>query len=316
MKKPLHILFVEDNPDDVDLSLAELRRAGVDPQWKRVETEEDYLKALESRPEIILSDYAMPQFSGPRALELLKESGLDIPFIIVSGTIGEDMAVQMMKLGASDYLIKDRLVRLGEAVGHALEEYRLRKERRLSEQALRESRAKLDAALASMTDAVFISDAEGRFIEFNDAFASFHRFKDKSECAKKFADYPDILEVFMADGTPAPVEMWAVPRALRGEKVTNAEYTLRRRDTGETWVGSYSFGPIRDKGGAIVGSVVVGRDITGNKKVSEELHKQLDELRRWHEATLGREERILELKKEVNELLARLHQPHRYSTST
>ena len=110
--------------------------------------------------------------------------------------------------------------------------------------------------MASMTDAVFISDAEGRFIDFNDAFATFHRFKSKDECAKTFAEYPDVLDVFMANGELAPLDQWAVPRALRGETVTNAEYTLRRKDTGETWVGNYSFGPIRDKDGKIVGSVV------------------------------------------------------------
>jgi PAS domain S-box-containing protein len=139
--------------------------------------------------------------------------------------------------------------------------------------ALQEGRAKLDAALASMTDAVFISDVQGRFIEFNEAFATFHKFRNKDECAKTFAEYPDILDVFMADGELAPLDMWAVPRALRGETATNAEYTLRRKDTGETWVGSYSFGPIRDEGGAIVGSVVVGRDISEHKRAEKALRE-------------------------------------------
>ncbi len=145
--------------------------------------------------------------------------------------------------------------------------------RKKMETDLRESRAKLEAALASMTDAVFISDAKGRFINFNDAFATFHRFGSKDECSRTFAEYPDILDVFMADGEPAPLDQWAVPRALRGETVTNAEYTLRRKDTGETWVGSYSFGPIRDKDGVIAGSVIVGRDITELKKSEQELRR-------------------------------------------
>lgn len=147
-------------------------------------------------------------------------------------------------------------------------------ERRRAEEAIRESRAKLQAALASMTDAVFISDALGQYIEFNDAFASFYRFRSKDECAGTFAEYPKILDVFMADGSPAPVDMWAVPRALRGETVANAEYTLRRKDTGEIWVGSYSFSPIRDKDGVIVGAVVVARDITEIKKAAEALTRQ------------------------------------------
>jgi PAS domain S-box-containing protein len=146
-------------------------------------------------------------------------------------------------------------------------------ERKQAEAALAASRAKLEAALASMTDAVFISDTEGRFIEFNDAFATFHKFKTKAECAKTFAEYPDILDVFLASGDPAPVEQWAVPRALRGETGTNVEYSLRRKDTGETWVGSYSFAPVRDPSGAIVGSVVVGRDITAQKLATESLRQ-------------------------------------------
>lgn len=144
-------------------------------------------------------------------------------------------------------------------------------ERKRAEAALLASKAQLDAAIASMTDAVFISDSEGRFIEFNEAFATFHRFRTKEECAKTFAEYPAFLEVFMADGKPASLEQWAVPRALRGETVKNAEYTLRRSDTGETWVGSYSFAPIRDRNGAIVGSVVAGRDITDQKQADAAL---------------------------------------------
>ena len=138
-------------------------------------------------------------------------------------------------------------------------------DRLMAEEATRASRAKLAAALQSMQDAVFISDTEGRFLEFNDAFASFHRFKDKAECARTFAEYPDLLDVALPDGTLVPVERWAVPRALRGETVAGAEYGLLRKDTGERWVGSYNFGPIRDAAGAIVGSVVVARDITAAK---------------------------------------------------
>ena len=146
-------------------------------------------------------------------------------------------------------------------------------ERRRTEEALRASTAKLEAALASMTDAVFISDAGGRFTHFNDAFATFHRFRNKEECATTLAEYPEFLDVFLANGEPAPLEQWAVSRALRGETATNAEYTLRRRDTGETWEGSYSLAPIRDTAGAIVGSVVVGRDITERKRAETALRE-------------------------------------------
>ncbi|MDR3629899.1 MAG: PAS domain S-box protein, partial [Desulfocapsaceae bacterium] len=155
-------------------------------------------------------------------------------------------------------------------------------ESKQKEEALRESRAWLEAALTSMPDAVFISDNAGRFVMVNDAFTSFHRFKHKSDCLNKISEYPDILEVFLPNGTLAPLEMWAVPRALRGETVMNAEYGLRRKDTGDTWFGSYNFGPIRDEHDAIVGSVVVGHDITDKKHAEEALLKTQQELKKSH----------------------------------
>jgi PAS domain S-box-containing protein len=116
-----------------------------------------------------------------------------------------------------------------------------------------------------MSDAVFISDAQGNFIEFNEAFATFHRFPDKNACLTVLADYPGILEVTF-DGSVAPMDAWAIPRALRGEAASNLEFGIRRTDTGEAWVGSYSFAPIRDPGGAIVGAVVAARDVTDHKR--------------------------------------------------
>jgi PAS domain S-box-containing protein len=183
------------------------------------------------------------------------------------------------RLGAGDLDVRTGLGGLAGSIGTLARAFddtaasvrNRTRERAQAEEALREREAQLEAALSSMADAVFISDAHGRFIHFNDAFATFHRFKSKEECAKNLAEYPDILEVYLDSGELAPLDQWAVPRALRGETAANAEYTLRRKDTGETWVGSYSFGPIRDKTGAIVGSVVSGRDITDRKQYEKAL---------------------------------------------
>jgi len=131
MPQKIKILIVEDNPADAELLVRELHRVEFDFDWQRVDTEPAYLAALNSGLHLILSDYEMPQFSGLRALELLKQQpALEIPFIIVSGTIGEEMAVAAMQRGAADYLLKDRITRLGPAVRRALQKVEEHGERR------------------------------------------------------------------------------------------------------------------------------------------------------------------------------------------
>ena len=146
-------------------------------------------------------------------------------------------------------------------------------QRKQTGQELLINRIKLETALASMTDAVFISNVEGQFINFNDAFATFHKFSNKAECLRTMNELTEILDMFKADGELLALEQWAVPRALRGETASNVEYTLRKRDTGETWVGSYSFAPIRNSAGEIIGSVVTARDITEQKHTEQKLRE-------------------------------------------
>jgi len=167
MATAINILLVEDSPDDADLVLRELRRAGFDPKWKRVETETDFLAEIKNSPDIILSDYVMPQFSGLRAAELLQKSLLDIPFILISGTVGEDVAVDAMKHGATDYLLKDRLTRLGVAVEHALEQKRLRDERNVIEDARRASEARYRTLFDYAPDGIVIADANSFYLDAN-----------------------------------------------------------------------------------------------------------------------------------------------------
>ena len=147
MPQPLRVLIVEDDPDDAELVLRELRRAGFEPEWHRVQTEQEYVDRLHPDVDIILSDYRLPGFGGQRALELLNEHGLSIPFIIISGTIGEDVAVEVMKLGAGDYLLKDRLGRLGLAVNQVLDQGRLHRERSQTQEELRRTHEQLQRLL-------------------------------------------------------------------------------------------------------------------------------------------------------------------------
>jgi two-component system, cell cycle sensor histidine kinase and response regulator CckA len=133
---PLRLLILEDNPSDAELALHALRRAGYNPTAARVETEQDFRDNLTPALEVILADFSLPGFDAVRALEIVHDSGLDIPLIIVSGTIGEERAVDVMRRGASDYIIKDRLGRLGQAVAHVLDKKARRDETRLAERRL------------------------------------------------------------------------------------------------------------------------------------------------------------------------------------
>src|SRR5947209_1622407 len=108
MTTPIHVLIVEDQHDDAELMLLELRRAGFEPVAQRAETAQEYLEAIDQPLDLILSDFTLPGFNGLEALRLLRQRGLDIPFLFVSGTLGEDQAVAAMQEGAADYLLKDR----------------------------------------------------------------------------------------------------------------------------------------------------------------------------------------------------------------
>jgi PAS domain S-box-containing protein len=134
---------------------------------------------------------------------------------------------------------------------------------------LSESRAKFQAALFSMKDSVIITDTEGRFLEFNDAYVTLYRFKSREECVRSFSDFTNLFEVRAIDGEPLSNEMFPTWRALRGETGTNVEYRYLRKDTGESWIGSLSFGPVRAEDGSITGAVITARDVTDRKRAEE-----------------------------------------------
>ena len=130
VSQPLRLLLVEDSAFDADVIIRALRANGYEPHAHIVETEPDYLTALDEAPDIVLSDYNLPAFDGLRALDLLLKRKPEIPFILVSGTIGDELAVESLRRGATDYLLKDRLGRLGAAVERALEIRRVKDEQR------------------------------------------------------------------------------------------------------------------------------------------------------------------------------------------
>ena len=137
---PMRILFVEDVPADAEIASRELQKGGIQFKSVRVDTKEEFLKALEEfRPDIIISDYTMPGFDGMQALILAKEYEAGIPFIMLTGSINEETAVECMKAGATDYILKDRMKRLPFAVNEALEQKKIRLEKEKADSALRES---------------------------------------------------------------------------------------------------------------------------------------------------------------------------------
>ncbi|HWP24188.1 MAG TPA: PAS domain S-box protein, partial [Candidatus Binatia bacterium] len=167
-KRRLRVLIVEDSEDDALLVSRELRHAGYDLAFERVETAESMNAALRREPwDVIIADYTLPKFSGMAALELLKSTGRDIPFIIVSGSIGEDLAVAAMRAGAHDYLMKGNIKRLVPSIERELRDAEGRRERRLAEAALRESEARKAAIFDSALDPIVLIDHAGKIIEFN-----------------------------------------------------------------------------------------------------------------------------------------------------
>src|SRR5206468_2007391 len=156
MGRPHRVLIVEDSEDDALLLVRELGSRGYEPIVERVETADDMRAALNRRSwDIVVSDYSMPSFSGPAALSVLKESHLDIPFIIVSGTIGEETAVDAMRAGAQDFMIKGKLARLLPAIERGIREAESRREG-IAERARNE--AERDRLLNELREAVRVRD--------------------------------------------------------------------------------------------------------------------------------------------------------------
>lgn len=170
MKKKLHLLLCEDDEMDAGLVIRQLEKEDFNVEWERVDTADALTNALAQRQwDIVLSDFNIPGFGGVQALAIVKRSGSDIPFILVSGAIGEETAVEMMKKGASDYLMKGNLQRLGEAVKRELEEFRVRKAKEEAESIIRANEEKYRAVIDNSLYAIFLAPPAGYIQESNPA---------------------------------------------------------------------------------------------------------------------------------------------------
>jgi PAS domain S-box-containing protein len=169
MKAPLRVLLVEDSEDDAHLLLRNLERSDYQIVHQRVETAEALTSALDQQSwDFLFCDYTLPHFSGQRALEIVRKRDLDLPFIFVSGTLGEDVAVQAMRAGAQDYVMKNNLTRLVPAMKRELGEANVRRQRREAEEEMRSSEYKYRNLFESLSDAAFLIDADsGQIFDTN-----------------------------------------------------------------------------------------------------------------------------------------------------
>jgi two-component system cell cycle sensor histidine kinase/response regulator CckA len=193
---PFHLVLLEDSADDAEMLIRELRRAGVDCLPRHVDTETAFLAALDPVPDVILADYRMPGFGALAALRELAARALDLPVIVVSGTIGEEAAVECLREGATDYLLKDRLGRLGQAVRNAVGQARLRSEQRRLAAALRASAEHYRLLFEESPHPIWLVDAETlRFVEVNRQAVSLYGYSRDEFLAMTLLEIRPVVEI-------------------------------------------------------------------------------------------------------------------------
>lgn len=304
----LRLLLVEDSPDDALFILRELRRGGYAVSHERVETAQGMLAALESAEwDLVISDHAMPNFSAPAALELLRFGGWpDLPFVIVSGHIGEDAAVKIMKAGAQDYVSKDNLARLAPAVERELEDAEERRQRRHAQEALKTAEEKYRGIFENAVEGIFQSSIDGRLVTANPMMARIFGHDSPEELIAAAHD-------ISGRGYVEPAMREEFTRRLEHEgKVFEFEARLYRKDRSVIWV-SINARAIRSGSEEVIGFEGTLEDITERKEAEAELRRSLDRLVALHEAgimlgsTLEPEEigtRLLEIMRRISGLTA------------
>jgi len=266
MDASLNILIVDDSPVDAELLVEVLRAGGFVFEWTRVETEPDFLAALEKRPDIVLSDFSMPSFNGLRAAELMRKSGFEIPFILLSGTMGEELAVEAMKHGASDYLLKNRVDRLGPAVRRALEQKKIREEQRRTNAELVWKTAFLEAQVDSALDGILVVDAHGKRILQNQRLIQIFKIPDaivNDQNDSVLFDYA-VHQVKNPDEWARRIQdLYKNPDKVGRDEVELEDGTVLDR---------YS-APVRDRAGNYYGRIWTFRDITDRRRLEEQFRQ-------------------------------------------
>jgi PAS domain S-box-containing protein len=259
MLRPLRVLMVEDLENDANLILRQLRRAGYTVESERVENAEQMQAALERHTwDIITSDYSLPQFNAPAALALLQKSGLDIPFIVISGELSDDLAVAVMNAGAQDYLMKDKLARLGPTLERELTQARKRREHLAAGQALKASEERYRTLIEQASEGIFIADALGNYQDVNPAGCALLGYSRDEILGLNMKDLVDQAELAFE-----PLRM----EDLLAGKVVTMQRRMVRKD-GSLLSVEISAKMLAD--GRLQGFV---RDITGREQAGDELRR-------------------------------------------
>ena len=282
-RRRLRVLLVEHDEGDIELLLATLSSGGFDVEADVVATATEFRKWLErSHYDVVLSDYRLPQWTGMDALRLLRESRRDTPFILVTGGLGEERAVECLMEGASDYIMKNSLARLPVAVMRALEDGRLREERGRAMEALRTSQEQLRLLLDSTAEGIYGIDLDGLCTFCNTAAARTLRFASPEDILGR--NVHDLIHHTRRDGSPYPETECPIFNAFRtGEGVRLENEVLWRQD-GTPFDADYFSHPIR-KDGAIVGAVVTFLDVTEKRRMERELLQKEARFRQLTEAS-------------------------------
>lgn len=255
-KRPIRLLLVEDSPEDAELLLWHLSRSGIEVECERVDTSDAMTESLEKGGwDLIISDYIMPGFNGLDALELLKARGEDTPFIIVSGKVGEETAVEAMKAGAHDYILKGNLTRLAPAILRELEESEMHRQRTLAEKELRT----LKHAIETIPIGVTIADIGGKIIFTNQAEAEMHGYTVGELIGRDVRIFSPLATV--KEWNSAEIRKYG---CLRRE-------TVNVRKNGSTFPAYLISSIVLDNSGAPVAVVTACEDITERKRAEEKL---------------------------------------------
>lgn len=284
----LQVLILEDREADAELLLYELRQAGYELDWRRVDNEADYLDCLSPKLDVILADYTLPQFDAMRALNLLKSRGMEIPFIIVTGTIGEEVAVDCMRRGATDYLLKDRLGRLGSAVERALQEKLLNDEKRRAVNALRENEEKYRRLFESSPESITLVGLDGTILDCNEATAIIAG-RPRSELIGKL-----FLELGVLDEVDISTVMEYFAGIVSGTLFEPFEIKVINESNEVVWLETYL--SLLKNNEEVYAIQVIARDITERRKAKQQIQALNAELLIAYDETLEGWARALDLR--------------------